>query len=182
MGLSQLFTSFFSYFRDKTWFLMRRGDDQRYRVGAPGDLGEEALQEALLALVAANNLSEAETAIKETYGCCFTNMMDLILYLQSSRTEQLTSKDGLAGALHNVPKTGITGICVEQKHGDILHILAEDDPICGLLQGTTLPLSQNKRVVCSTVTEEEGNAVVCLAVVSPLHMLLVHFLVLLLPP
>ncbi|XP_030836785.1 uncharacterized protein LOC105436685 isoform X1 [Strongylocentrotus purpuratus] len=165
MGLSQLFTSFFSYFRDKTWFLMRRGGNQ-YRVGAPGDFAEEALQEALLALGAANSLSEAEVAIRETYGCCFTDVTDLILYLLSNRTGLLASIDGLAGACHNVPKTGITGVCLDQRQGDILHTLAEDDPVCGLLQGASLPLSENKRVVCSTVTEREGDTVVCLAVVS----------------
>ncbi|XP_071484427.1 uncharacterized protein [Diadema antillarum] len=150
--------------RDKTWFLMRRGG-QQYRVEAPGEFGEEAVQEALLSLGAVNSLESAEGAIRDVYSSCFTNVTDIVLYLLRSEPGELTSADGLAGAVHSVPGTGITGSCLERRRGDVVQSISEDDPICGLLEGETLPLRDNRRVVCSVVKQPNGDRVSCLVVI-----------------
>ncbi|XP_072040960.1 cGMP-dependent 3',5'-cyclic phosphodiesterase-like isoform X4 [Amphiura filiformis] len=132
---------------------------------AQESLSEEAVQEALLRLTGVTDFNSLREAIRDAVGCTLPGLGDLVIYIQDlSSGVDLISTDGLAGAQHILPKTGIAGKCLDKRNRLLVNGLSADDPLSGLLSNSSSPLPANKKVLCSPVIDKENQRIVCVMV------------------
>ncbi|KAJ8028821.1 cGMP-dependent 3',5'-cyclic phosphodiesterase [Holothuria leucospilota] len=141
-------------------------DTASYLMGRKGDaetLGDadDPFQDALIALTKATGLSEIFGIISNGLEVSLSNVTDVVVYILDPWTNLLTSCDGLAGASHTLPYSGLAGKLRETRSRSQSRGLDEEDPLWGLLASGRGILPHNRTVVCSPIIEFGSDRLLC---------------------